>query len=718
MKNLVIFLFSLFIINGCKSTDSTLTVKEKNNALEISYIEYGKKLEFKTATENGRNDSLASLTGKVYGNIAIISLTSKSAPANPKNFIGTSLLEIPGFDQGIAIWRYKPWNSWTKPIRVENMEELKDWDIQFFYWMDKDGVYGAAMPLSGNGFRTTLGNHQGKLTAKSVAYAKTDELENIPQMAIAFGRNPYQLFKELYTEGLKALGKSDNLIENKTFPRQLDYIGWCTYNASNNGKDLNEEHVIEGAKTFTENEFPLGWIIIDDGWFDNTKGRLNSLYPDSVKFPNGFTSMNKRLKEECGIKEMGLWHAINGHWNGINPDSPLGKKFKDELFTWAQKPVPTDPDTVTLVEYQFIKPDSDSLLAFYRQWHTLMKNQGFTFLKVDNQLVVERMAVDNYPIFTLSEKLHDALYQSTFEHFNGAIINCMDMTADAYLNFGKSAVARTVEDYFPEHDGGVGYRMQRGNAAAHLVMAFYNSIYFQQMVYPDFDMFETYNPDAVFHAVARAINNGPVYVTDKPGLQNFDILRALCYSDGSLIRSSTSLVPTTDCLFQVQDAKPFKAFSMMNKTGLLGVWNLADSDSVSGFIKPIDVNGIEGDDFIVYEYFSQKTWELGRNESIPVDLKRMECQLYYIIPKNGNESAIGLIDKYNAPGTIVSSKIEANKLDVTVADFGLFAAVLTKQPAEVKLNGQSIPFQFKNNLLITKIPDSGIKKVYNVSIHL
>ena len=51
--------------------------------------------------------------------------------------------------------------------------------------------------------------------------------------------------------------------------------------------------------------------------------------------------------------------------------------------------------------------------------------------------------------------------------------------------------------------------MPYGNAAVHNMMALYNSIYFQQMVFPDFDMFESYNVDAEFHAVARAINNGP-----------------------------------------------------------------------------------------------------------------------------------------------------------------------------------------------------------------
>ena len=40
------------------------------------------------------------------------------------------------------------------------------------------------------------------------------------------------------------------------------------------------------------------------------------------------------------------------------------------------------------------------------------------------------------------------------------------------------------------------------------------------------------------------------------------------------------LLPAADCLFQVQDAKLFKAFSRVGITGLLALFNLADADNV------------------------------------------------------------------------------------------------------------------------------------------
>jgi uncharacterized protein YqeY len=125
----------------------------------------------------------------------------------------------------------------------------------------------------------------------------------------------------------------------------------------------------------------------------------------------------------------------------------------------------------------------------------------------------------------------DILYKSVDKNFKGAVINCMDMTADAYLNFGTSAVARAVEDYFP-YEPGESYDLQRGNAAAHVAQAVYNSIYFSQMVFPDFDMFQSHNPNGAFHAIARTLNNGPIYLTDVAGQAKLDILNKIVFKDG------------------------------------------------------------------------------------------------------------------------------------------------------------------------------------------
>ena len=272
-------------------------------------------------------------------------------------------------------------------------------------------------------------------------------------------------------------------------PEPLQYIGWCTWNSSNLGKDLNEEHILEGVKTFTDKKFPLGWVLVDDGWFQNEHSQLQSLKPNPQKFPNGFKPMVQKLKTQYGVKYAGVWQALDGYWNGIDPNSSLGKEYKDQLFSWRQRERVDDPNS-PVATYYFIKPEGDNLFRFYDCWHQYFKSEGFDFVKVDNQLVAERLAVNNYPLFDLADKMHKALYQSVNKNFKGAVLNCMDMTADAYLNFGTSATARTVEDYFP-YEEEEKYNLQKGNAAAHVLQAIYNSLYFSQMVFTDYDMFQS-----------------------------------------------------------------------------------------------------------------------------------------------------------------------------------------------------------------------------------
>jgi len=495
------------------------------------------------------------------------------------------------------------------------------------------------------------------------------------------------------------------------------------------GKHLDEEHLLKGVATFTDNFFPLGWLLIDDGWFDQQGSQLNAMTPNKEKFPNGFQSLTSKLKGDYGLKHVGIWHAYNGYWNGINPDSPLGKRYKKELFNWTQNERVDVPSKA--VSYSFIKPTSDSLKAFYDQWHRYFLKEGFDFVKVDNQLVTERMCINTYPIDLMAVKMHEALYASVFKNFNGAVINCMDMTNEAFYNFGRSAVARTVEDYFPERDGGVGYKLEKGGPAAHVLMALYNSLYFSQMVYPDFDMFESDHTYAAFHAAARAISGGPVYVTDIPGKQKFDVLWPLIDANGRIIRADRPCQLTEDCLFQLQDNKPLKAFSMAGNAGLMAVFNAADADLVEGTVSPADIQGLEGESFVAYEFYSGDLTILKKDEQKKVTLNRMDNEYYNFVPIEKGVSLIGLVNKYNAPKTIIRSEIKKNQIKVQLLDGefasfvksgdgkemsvknmgATFKALLPSAPVSVTLNDKELnDFTYLNGVFTANIHGGDAKE--------
>ncbi|CAN0571990.1 unnamed protein product, partial [Ectocarpus sp. 12 AP-2014] len=105
-------------------------------------------------------------------------------------------------------------------------------------------------------------------------------------------------------------------------------------------------------------------------------------------------------------------------------------------------------------------------------------------------------------------------------------------------------VIRGSDDFYPRED------LSHG---PHLYSNSFNALLLSNLGVQDWDMFQTglggSNP-SWFHAAARAISGGPVYVSDRPGQHNADILRKLVLEDGSVLRASTNALPTLDCLMR------------------------------------------------------------------------------------------------------------------------------------------------------------------------
>lgn len=99
----------------------------------------------------------------------------------------------------------------------------------------------------------------------------------------------------------------------------------------------------------------------------------------------------------------------------------------------------------------------------------------------------------------------------------------------------------------------------------HMIHCSYNSFWQGQFLQPDWDMFQSDHLCAEFHAGSRAICGGPVYVSDKVGRHNFDLLRKLVLPDGTILRCQHFALPTRDCLF----ANP-----LFDGKTMLKIWNL------------------------------------------------------------------------------------------------------------------------------------------------
>jgi len=84
----------------------------------------------------------------------------------------------------------------------------------------------------------------------------------------------------------------------------------------------------------------------------------------------------------------------------------------------------------------------------------------------------------------------------------------------------------------------------------HMIHCSYNSLWMGQIIQPDWDMFQSDHECAKFHAGSRAICGGPVYVSDRVGSHDFDLIKKLVFPDGTVPRCIYFPLPTRDCLFR------------------------------------------------------------------------------------------------------------------------------------------------------------------------
>ena len=619
---------------------------------------------------------------------------------------------LPGFKQGVAFWRYGNWRSWTKPMAMAHPGDLKPDDVQCAYWQYDDGVYGVALPLGGAGWRSTLGSDNGQMITVCQALAPARAGKPVPQAAIGFGKDLYAVMSAVFADAMNALGTPENLREHKTVPEALTWLGWNTWNASNDGHDLSAAWALDQVSRITAAGAPVRTVVLDDGWFQSRDNRLQSLAPDPVKFPGGFKPVVDALKA-MGLQHVGVWHAFDGYWNGIDPDSELGRAHAADLFTWQQPPSPDRPND-PLVSYSFLKPDPAILDPYFDGFYAGLKDAGLSLVKVDNQLVAERMAKNNYPVWDLAKTMHGAINKAAAAHFDNALINCMDMTNDAFLNFGTTAVARAVEDYFPARPD-FNYDMEHGNAAAHVTAAMYNALYFGEVVFPDFDMFESTAPNASLHAAVRAANCAPIYITDKAGQHNVALLRSLVDFEGRTLRADMPLRPTADCLFQIQKPELFKAWSRVGDGALLLLAHLADADIVRGPYRLFDVPDLPKGKYAVYSSAAQIATlddELGENSVSFIG--RFHYDLLRIAPLVHGRAVLGLKEKLNGLASVRDIARDGHALSLTARDEGTLLIWCETQPASVTVDSAPAASTFAHNLL--SIPLTNGPREYRVTV--
>ncbi|HUT54744.1 MAG TPA: Sip1-related alpha-galactosidase [bacterium] len=597
--------------------------------------------------------------------------------------------------------RDRHWTVPSWPASLTGLPELTEYAL----WQGPDGKYGAMIVMTGGGMITYLAGRPGGIAVTAASHDSRFAPSRVPLFAMGRGDDPYRLTRDLYAFALAAMRQADpggvigKVRWEKPYPEILRYVGWCSWNA--HYQMVNAKALLQHGESFKAAGFPMRWMIIDDGWEQTAKhpeykvdGRDKSLAgfeADPVKFPGGLADVVSKLKKDYGVTWIGVWHTLQGYWDGVDLNTPMGQEYKDALL-----PVNAGigvPD-----------PRGDAGKRFWDGYHGFMKDAGVDFVKTDDQSTMYEFTEDLVPISTAYANAQRNYQASAQERFNGNVINCMSMNVDTIYQWATTNVARVSGDFQP---------LSPLNPRQHVVKSVMNAMWISNLVWPDYDMWQTHKPHSLYHAVARAISGGPVYITDKAGRERFQYLWPLVLKTGELVRVDEPGLPAKKSLFNdpLTSGVPLIAFARSGAAGVLAVWNMDDDlrpEKVA--LSPADAEGIEGERFAVYEYFSGKMITAGRNEEFPVLLKPWDQRLYSVVPIGDGFAPIGLTNKYVPPATVLEVMRNDNSTMVTLAEAGPFLAYCERKPGAVKVNGEALPggaISFADNALKLDLSKGG-----------
>ena len=118
----------------------------------------------------------------------------------------------------------------------------------------------------------------------------------------------------------------------------------------------------------------------------------------------------------------------------------------------------------------------------------------------------------------------DAWIVSTLRNFSVKAISCMSQTPHILFHSQMPQnrpplLVRNSDDFFPEIPSSHPW---------HIWTNAHNALFTQHLnVIPDWDMFQTVHDYSGFHAAARCVSGGPIYITDVPGQHNLDLINQM-----------------------------------------------------------------------------------------------------------------------------------------------------------------------------------------------
>jgi len=573
----------------------------------------------------GANGASVTVRAKVGDGSLVLYLDAECPDGfAPKDAI---TVELGGISPDALMGSYHSSECWMYPSFVKDFSELKPKTQSLF--IRYGDIHYHMLPLCGDNFRCELDS--GKLTISSGKSGLTSLTGEF--LAAAKADDPFDAVDKNYSFARKAGAIRVPLIGEREYPEIFEGLGWCTWDAFYN--DVTSEGIYSKLDELREKGIDLGWMIIDDGWLSISEMRLTA-FEARDQFPEGLKACISKIKNEYGVKYVGVWHAFHGYWEGVNHDSELAKKYADVL---EKMNVPTSKPP-----YLVPSLDADKAEKFWSDWYAYLADCGVDFVKVDDQSASPRFYGEMMPTSIACRYAHEGIERAAKEHMNGVILNCMGMDMENVLARPFTAVSRNSDDFFPNKER---------SFISHLTQNAYNAIWHSKLYYCDFDMWWSGLPEsAVQSGVLRAISGSPVYVSDKVGESVAENILPLV-EDGKILRCDCAARPTYDCFYSdcFIDGKHLKIWNRSGGAFGIAAFNVGDGEvSDEVLFGEIPEMWEDNTEYIAYEYFSKKFTRVNKDTAISVTLERDGCAVWSLYPissdENGEYAMVGDTAKY------------------------------------------------------------------------
>ena len=568
---------------------------------------------------------------------------------------------------GLIPWEVSKVLSWYRvdywhiPVHSDTLNGLED-RTQNLLAECRDGngeqSYVLIMGMCDKDNCTMFSSKDGRLEAHFNGTLPGEEEDDTEILACGTGTDPFELVQKMFACLSVHMG-TFALRTYKPRPEFLNYLGWCTWDAFYHTVDA--EKVESGLASFAARGIRPGFMILDDGALSTKDDILTGFEISKEKFPGCFADFVTEMKKKYGLRQFGLWHAFEGYWAGIDPDSSLAESYrlvhnKGDIRPWEEKKV----------LYDLYMVDPDSIGGFFDDWYKLLKNENIDFLKVDGQSAMDFFTEGKLGRAGTMRKYQQAMQDAVEKYFGrGNVISCMSNGTDVYLNLKSGNVWRNSNDYFPKESDDIQQK--------HIYNNIYNSFLSANFAWPDWDMFQSHREHSGFHAKARAISGGPVYVCDYPNEQNDELLSKLAFPNGNVPVFDRPAIPTYDTLMvdTLNGHAPAKITNIKAcgdvVLGTIGVFNCTSDEKVGTVIRANDIpefkDAVKGDGesaeqrYALYDIETERVVEAGPDDEIKVELEGMSAKLYVVAPLINGKAVFGVKGMYGMAATVDTIKI-------------------------------------------------------------